>query len=112
MIVRAIQTAVDQLGLGGSLTPGQDYSVIGIEADDYRVLDDVGRPYLYPAAAFEIIDAHEPVDWVSESGDQGERYAYPPVLNEPGFFEDFFDGEPGAVATFWRVVNARLTEAA
>jgi len=27
-------------------------------------------------------------------------------------FEDFFDDEPAAVATFWRVVNARLGEAA
>ena len=31
------------------LTPGQDYVVIGIEADDLRILSDQGRPYLYPA---------------------------------------------------------------
>jgi len=36
------------------LTPGQSYVVIGIEADDYRILNDHGRPYLYPHDLFEI----------------------------------------------------------
>ncbi len=39
-----------------------------------------------------------------------ERYAYPPPLNHSGFFEDYFDGKP--VATFWRVMNRRLSTAA
>jgi hypothetical protein len=30
------------------------------------------------------------------------------VLNNCGFFEDFFDGKEEAVATFWREVNQRL----
>jgi len=45
-------------------------------------------------------------------GEDGERYAYPPPLNAPGFFEDFFDGKPEAVKTFWRVVNERLATVA
>jgi hypothetical protein len=36
---------------------------------------------------------------------------YPTPLNKPGFFEDFFDGKPKAVGTFWRVVNRRLATA-
>jgi hypothetical protein len=28
------------------LTPDQPYFVIGIEADDYRILNDSGKPYL------------------------------------------------------------------
>lgn len=36
----------------------------------------------------------------------------PPLLNEVGFFEDFFDGRRRAVATFWQVVNQRLALAA
>jgi hypothetical protein len=82
--------------------------VIGIEADDFRVLNDVGRPYLYPSRLFAVIDWREPADWVTEFGDDGERYAYPPPLNKPGFFEDFFDDKPRAVSIFWRVVNHRL----
>lgn len=90
------------------LTPGHPYVVIGIEADHYRVLNDHGRPYLYPCALFEIVDTREPGDWISEVGDEGERYAYPFPLNTAGFFEDFFDEDVQAVATFWRVVNQRL----
>jgi hypothetical protein len=94
------------------LTPGQPYLVLGIEADDLRILNDQGRPYLYPRKIFAIIDAREPEDWVNELGEDNERYAYPPPLNEAGFFEDYFDGKPEAVATFWRVMNRRLSAAA
>jgi hypothetical protein len=90
------------------LTPGQPYVVIGIEADELRILNDAGRPYLYSPNLFRVLNHHEPTDWVSEFGEEGERYAYPMSLNKPGFFEDFFDGKPKAVATFWRVVNQRL----
>lgn len=31
------------------LSPGRPYVVLGIEADDLRILNDEGRPYLYPA---------------------------------------------------------------
>ena len=48
-------------------------------------------------------------DWVTETGEDGEVYAYPPALNAVGFFEDFFDGVESAVSTFWRVVNQWLT---
>jgi hypothetical protein len=90
------------------LTPGQSYVVIGIEADELRILNDAGRPYLYPPKLFRVLDPHEPADWVTEFGEDGERYEYPSPLNEPGFFEDFFDSRPKAVGRFWRVVNQRL----
>ncbi|MBI4551290.1 MAG: hypothetical protein HY710_03430 [Candidatus Latescibacteria bacterium] len=92
------------------LTPGQPYVVIGIEADELRILNDHGRPYLYSRQLFEVVDPRAPEDWVTEVGAEGERYAYPLPLNESGFFEDFFDGKPEAVVTFWRVVNQRLAE--
>lgn len=90
------------------LTPGQHYLVIGIEADDYRILNDLGRPFLYPADHFLVVERREPEDWVTDFGDEGERYLYPPELNNPGFFEDFFDENPAAITTFWRTVNRRL----
>jgi hypothetical protein len=90
------------------LTPRQDYAVIGIEADDFRLLNDRGQPYLYPRYLFDVVDPREPEDWVTEVGEDGERYAYPPPLNTGGFFEDFFDAKPEAMATFWQVVNQRL----
>jgi len=94
------------------LTPDQPYVVLGIEADDLRILNDQGRPYLYPREIFSLVDPREPEDWVRETGPDNERYAYPPLLNQSGFFEDYFDGNPEAVATFWRVMNRRLSAAA
>ena len=87
------------------LTPGQPYVVIGIEGDDFRILNDSGRPYLYPPRLFRIPDKREPSEWVTEFGASGERYSYPSALNPTGFFEDFFDGKPKAVTTFWHVVT-------
>lgn len=94
------------------LTLGQPYVVLGIEADHLRLLNNQGRPYLYPREIFNIVDAREPEDWVKELGEDNERYAYPPPLNSVGFFEDYFDGKPEAVATFWRVMNRQLSDAA
>ena len=93
------------------LTLGQCYAVIGIEADDFRLLNDRGQPYLYPSPLFEVVDPIEPEDWITEYGEDGERYAYPPPLNTCGFFEDFFDAHKKAVVTFWQVVNQRLATA-
>ena len=90
------------------LTFGQPYMVIGIEADELRLLNDTGRPFLYPPTLFSVVDSSEPSDWVSEFGDEGERYSYPPGLNRSGFFEDFFDQKEKAVTTFWRIVNHQL----
>ncbi len=93
------------------LSPKQHYLVIGIEADELRIINDQGRPYLYPPRLFRVIDKSESDDWIRETGDDGERYAYPAPLNRVGFFEDFFDGQKGVVAAFWRVVNKHLAAA-
>ena len=90
------------------LTPNQHYVVIGIEADDFRILNDAGRPFLYDDSLFEVVDSTEPDDWITEIGEDGERYAYPLPLNKVGFFEDFFDGEKEAIVAFWQVVNHQL----
>jgi hypothetical protein len=93
------------------LSTQQHYVVIGIEADFFRILNDEGRPFLYPARLFSCVDPREPKDWVTQIGEDGERYSYPPPLNKPGFFEDFFEARSKAVGTFWRVVNQRLAAA-
>jgi hypothetical protein len=90
------------------LSMQQPYTVIGIEGNDLRIIDDAGRPYLYPLRLFAVTHRREPRNWVTGFGDDGERYAYPALLNKPGFFEDFPDEKPRAVSTFWRVVNRRL----
>jgi hypothetical protein len=93
------------------LSPDEPYFVIGIEADDFPILNDCGKPYLYSSDIFEIADSAEPRRWVTSYGDDGERYSYPPELNEPGFFEDYFDGKREALSQFWHVINKGLSEA-
>ncbi|MBT3837319.1 MAG: hypothetical protein HN963_03390 [Thiotrichales bacterium] len=94
------------------LSENDFYFVIGIESDSYRVLNDYGKPYLYPVDLFNITDLSEPSDWVTEFGEDGERYSYPRQLNEIGFFEDFFDRKPTQISIFWHVVNQKLAQAA
>jgi hypothetical protein len=94
------------------LSEEQQYFVLGIEADDYRILNDGGKPYLYSPELFNVVDPKEPEDWVTEFGSDGERYAYPTPLNEAGFFEDFFDQKPKQTSIFWRIVNQNLARAA
>jgi hypothetical protein len=94
------------------LSEEQQYFVLGIEADDYRILNDIGKPYLYSPELFDIVDPTEPHDWVTEFGEDGERYAYPAPLNAAGFFEDFFDQKAEQTSVFWHVVNQRLAHAA
>lgn len=87
------------------LSLGQEYVVLGIEADDLRVLSDGGKPHLYPRSIFRVTDATRPRSWLVEQGEDGEEYAYPEPLNAIGFFEDFFDQKPRAVSTFWQYIN-------
>jgi hypothetical protein len=76
------------------LTLGNVYRVLGIEADDLRIIDDAGEPILFSPRAFELVAATHPVNWISERGTEGELYAYPPQLKDPPhFFEKFFDYE-------------------
>ena len=93
------------------LTPGNVYRVIGIEADDYRLMNDEGQPYLYSASEFLVVDPSEPAEWQTVYGDEGERYSYPPELSEPGFFEDYFDGNPVCAATLRRYLAEHRREA-
>ncbi len=84
----------------GSLSVGNTYEVIGIEADDYRIVDDKGEPILFDPTCFDVVDTLEPEFWVSETG-EGVRYAYPREWMRPGFFEDYFDYNEDVRREFW-----------
>lgn len=45
-----------QDGLAGSLTIGKIYEVLEIDGADYRIIDDEGEDYLYPAEFFKIVE--------------------------------------------------------
>lgn len=111
MKVRCKQFELD--GVTHDLTVGGVYEVIGIEADQYRILDDTGRPYLFAPALFSVVDPARPSHWVTTQED-GAEYAYAPELGTPGFFEDYFDHKPETRRAFHRYLNQhmRLTDAA
>lgn len=108
MIVRLTSTTPDYPDLSES----QPYFVVGVEANDYRLVNDAGQPYLYPHELFDVCDARQPLDWVTEIGEDGKQYSYPPPLNEVGFFEDFFDHKREQICIFWQVLNQTLAKAA
>jgi len=103
MLVKLTKTTTSDDRVIKSLTIGQTYKVLGIEADFYRLIDDTNQPYVFEPECFEVVDSTEPSFWVCETGEEGERYCYPSEWNHPGFFEDFFDGENEAIDTFWQV---------
>ena len=84
----------------GTLTLGETYEVIGIAADDYRIVDNKGEPILFDATCFDVVDCSEPEFWVSTI-DDGVRYAYPPEWDRPGFFEDYSDYKEDVRCKFW-----------
>jgi len=100
-------------GVRHDLTRGAEYEVLAIEAGDLRIIDDRGRPYLFPRELFRVVDRRRPGEWITETHD-GLEYSSAPELSHAGFFEDFFVGKREAVRTFHQYVNRhlRLTRAA
>lgn len=80
-----------------SLTPGQEYLVIGLDHESYRIVDNKGEPILFPKDGFKIVDDAIPEDWIWKRFGEDEYYADPPELSRPGFYEDYFDGKTEAV---------------
>jgi hypothetical protein len=103
MIVKLVKTTSDEHQYGiDSLSIGKNYEVIGIEGNEYRIICDTDKnPYLYPPDCFEIIDNRKPSFWITELGEDGEEYSYPPDWNQVGFFEDYFDEIKEVQEKFW-----------
>lgn len=78
------------------LTPGRVYTVVGIEAEYYRVISDNLEPILYAKELFEIIDPSYPSEWIRREFDDGEYYIEPLEFSGVGFFEDYFEGDEKA----------------
>jgi len=87
------------------LSVGNVYRVLGIEADSLRIMSDAGEPILFYPTAFAFDDSALPTQWIAKRGEDGELYAYPPELHEPGFFEKFFDYDKRARQTLHASVH-------
>lgn len=94
----------DRAELGCRLSGDKIYTVLGIESQYYRLIDEEAEPHLYPSEMFDLVDPVEPTQWVREYED-GEVFAYPPPLNRPGFFEDYHDGDQDTIREFWQYIS-------
>jgi hypothetical protein len=91
---------VSRIAHGPSLVQGNEYEVIGIDDEYYRVIDDKGDPILYPKNYFLESDLVPPDGWVVDKYEDGQYAASPPELAAPRFFEDYHDGRSRAVEVF------------
>lgn len=91
------------------LSVGTIYDVVGLDSQNFRVIDDRDEPFLYPKALFDVVDPSIPDGWITETKDD-EYYVDPPEFAEPGFYEDYFDRVEAAVEKFeaFRKRNALL----
>ena len=86
------------------LKPNSLYSVVEIDDEYFRVIDEAGEPILYPKALFTVVDPRIPDDWIREDGTDGTYYINPPGLGGCGFYEDLFDGVASPIQTFRQFV--------
>lgn len=87
------------------VTIGREYAVLELYATPDRRfsvrLDLEGQtPGLWDSEMFETTDPTIPSVWIAQLSDRGSLRLAPPRWLVPGFWEDYFDGEPDAVAAF------------
>lgn len=76
----------------------EEYFVLGITNEEYRVWNRHGEPVLYPKVLFEVIDTRIPAGWVFAEYDEGEYHLGPAPVSRTGFYEDYFCSEGDTVA--------------
>jgi len=88
-----------------NLSSNKIYFVVGLDDQNYRLIDDINEPILYRKELFEVIDESIPSNWVRVDYDDGEYYIDPPELSVTGFYEDYFDGNAVAIKKFNRYMK-------
>jgi hypothetical protein len=88
----------------------EEYYVIGVDQEDFRVIDDRGEPVLYPKALFDVLDPKLSSGWQPTEGTKGEFNLQPVRTSRPGFYEDYFcsDGDRTAEAETQQVLREVL----
>ncbi|MCX4458580.1 hypothetical protein OOK58_42480 [Streptomyces sp. NBC_01728] len=99
---------------------GEEYPVLEVFAarsrTEFRLpdrsarRDEIDSPGLWDADMFEIVSDRMPTCWVTGLED-GLLTLAPREWQRPGFWEDYFDHEPGAVAEYDRLKARIIAEA-
>ena len=74
-----------------------------------RLIGEEPTPALFEAEMFEVVSSIIPVNWVITSPKPGLLSLAPNAWNVSGFWENFFDGETRASASF-EEQRARIVE--
>lgn len=99
--------------LHNGITPAEEYFVIEIGQEVFRVVDDGGEPILYPKELFDVVDSSLPPGWQFDEYADGEYWLGPTKTAAPGLYEDFFGsgGDRAAQAHAQQAVRAALEAA-
>jgi hypothetical protein len=103
-----------------SIRVGEEYPVLEVYADRARVRfrlpgrpsswDTFETPGIWDAAMFEVVSDRTPACWTGRL-DDGRLTLAPSEWQRPGFWEDYFDHLPAAVAEYQRLKAQIIAEA-
>jgi hypothetical protein len=99
---------VRRLGGGGEIA--QLLALSGLCPCQNRIATRQGTPALFEVSLFAITDPQVDDGWVVQYNESGEVSLVPRAWISPGFWEDYFDGKPDAVARYQEVLR-RATSA-
>ena len=80
------------------ISPLEEYFVVEISQEYFRIIDDQGEPTLYPKDLFEVVDSSLPPGWQFEEYPDGEYHLGPTKTGVRGLYEDFFGSDGNRVA--------------
>jgi hypothetical protein len=84
--------------LHAGISPSEEYFAIEVNHEEYRIIDDLGEPILYPKELFEVVDPSLPAGWQFLQYPDGEYHLGPTKTLVRGLYEDFFGSDGSRVA--------------
>jgi len=110
MKVRLKPAPANRENVRGWLRPDVDYVVLSVEVlgdeSAYRIVtEDNATPALFESSLFDVTDESVPGLWVQVSQAHGKPdQRMPRAWSADGFWEAFFDGDPGARRAYARAL--------
>ncbi len=87
------------------LTVGRVYRVLAVAIDERNIVEirmfgDGGPPAIFRLSEFELVSGRLPSNWAVRWDDGCALEMAPERWFEPGFWDEYFDGDKDAVAVF------------
>ena len=89
---------------------GRKYLLVGIDDDNYRVMTDGLKPFVYPRTCFAPPNLTPPAGWLRITYEGGEYESYDPDSGGKAVVMGMFDGDPDATAQFANYVAKKVIE--